>query len=65
MQAFQTLRDYHAQAPKKTKSIFSQILTVLFFGIIIICLYKFAYIPFRKSSLRKEIANLQADLAIS
>jgi len=64
MQAVQVLRDYQAQAPKKTKTVLSQILVVVIVGIVLVCLYKFAYIPLRKSSVMKEIANLQADLAV-
>jgi hypothetical protein len=62
MQAVQVLRDYNAQAPKKTKTVVSQIVAVVIIGVVLVCIYKFAYIPIRKSSVMKEIANLQADL---
>jgi hypothetical protein len=64
MQGIQILREYNAQAPKKTKNIGAQIIIVILVGIVGLCVYKFAYVPIRISSLNKQIANLQADLAL-
>lgn len=64
MQAVRVIKNYQAQAPNKTKKIVSEIIAVVAAIFVAVCLYRYAYDPLRKSSLRKEIANLRADLAI-
>ena len=64
MQGVQIIRDYNAQAPKKTKNIALQIGIVVGVGLLLVLIYIFVVTPIRRSSLEKQIANLQADLAL-
>lgn len=59
---YQTYRDYKAQAPEKTKKVSVQIIGGIALGIVLIVIILFAIVPIRKSGLRKDIANLKAEL---